>query len=464
MRTPRIIAPALLLFAAALLAACTGSKSFAKKGAKLDEAGLYAEAAEMYLQSVQRNQKNVDAKIGLKKTGQQLLNDKLSAFFKAFSMGDATKGEAVDAFLAAQDYADRVQRLGVVLEIPDHYKTDFAQVKGQYLVQLYTEGQELMAKNDFKGAEQKFQRIGQLEPGYKDAGSLQSIAYMEPLYRSGKASLEGGRFRAAYNDLNKVVVKDAAYKDAKKLQDEALTKGQYSIAVLPFGASSGTGAKPVVARVQAYAITALTEVNDPFLKVVDRENIERILQEQRLGLSGVVDENSAVQAGKLMGAQAVLMGSVIDYREEAGQLRRSNKDGFESYRVRELNKETNEYVYVTKYKPVKYAEYFQENKVFVSFTYKLVSLETGEVLLSKVVDREVEDHIYYASYDGNKDNLFPAANGVVDPRDAARRDLRGLLGATRELKPVATLINDALRAATSGMAGTLQGHLASVLP
>ena len=30
------------------LVGCTGSKSFAKKGAKLDEAGLYAEAAGMY--------------------------------------------------------------------------------------------------------------------------------------------------------------------------------------------------------------------------------------------------------------------------------------------------------------------------------------------------------------------------------------------------------------------------------
>lgn len=458
--TPHIVLA--LGASAALLAACSGSKSFAKKGAKLDEAGLYAEAAEMYLQSVQRSQKNVDAKIGLKKTGQQVLNDKLSAFFKQFSMGDA-KGEAVDAFLDAQDYADRVQRLGVTLEIPDHYKTDFNQVKGEYLVQLYTEGQELLAKEDYKAAEAKFARIAQLEPAYKDASSLQSIAYLEPLYRSGKTSLEAGKYRAAYNDLNKVVVKDAAYKDARALQDEALSKGQYSIAVLPFGDAVKKNAG-TAARVQAYAITSLTEVNDPFLKVVDRENIERILQEQRLGLSGVVDEATAVSAGKLMGAQAVLMGTVMDYREETGQLRRSTKDGFESYRVRQLNPETNEYVYVTKYKPVKYAEYLQENKVFVSFSYKLVSLETGEVLLSKVVDKDMGDHIYYASYDGNKENLIPARDGVVDTNDRNRRELMGLLSAPREMKPMSTLSNDLLRTTTSSMAGALQQHLASVLP
>lgn len=462
MRTFHTSLAAIGLATGVMLASCSGSKSFSKKGAKLDEQGLYSEAAEMYLQSLQRNRKNVDAIAGLKKTGQQVLNDKLSEFFKLNSMG-GDKGATVDAYLRAKEYADRVAYLGVTLEIPDHYKTDFNQVKGEYLVELYNEGQDLMAKQDFKGAEARFARIGQLEPGYKDSGSLQDVAYMEPLYRSGKASLDAGKYRAAYNDLNKVVVKNAAYKDAKALQDEALDKGQYAIAVLPFsGADKSKDA--VASRVQAYAITALTEVNDPFLRVVDRENIDRILQEQRMGMSGVVDENSAVQAGKLLGAQAVLMGTVMDYREVPGTLRRSTKDGFESYKVRQQNPETQEYYYVTKYKPVKYLEYYQENKVVVSFSYKLVSLETGEVLLSKVVDKETGDHIYYASYDGNKESLLPAQNGVVDLNDKRRRDLLGLLNAPRELKPMSTLTNDALRNTTSGMAGTLQQHLSSVLP
>ena len=63
MRSLLHIAPVLAL--ALIVAGCSGSKSYAKKAAKLDAAGLYAEAAEMYLQSAQRNQKNVDAKIGL---------------------------------------------------------------------------------------------------------------------------------------------------------------------------------------------------------------------------------------------------------------------------------------------------------------------------------------------------------------------------------------------------------------
>jgi curli biogenesis system outer membrane secretion channel CsgG len=457
-RTASIVVSA--ISAALLIAGCTGSKPMAKKALKLDQAGLYAEAADMYLQSLMRNNRNVEAKIGLKKTGQQLLNDKLGVFFRSFSTGD-DRESAVNSFLSAKSYVDRVSQYGVVLDVPSSYMNDFNEVKGKYLVDLYTQGQGLMSKQDFKGAETVFAKIGALEPGYKDSGSLQNIAYLEPLYRSGSLALEAKQYRKAYEELGKVVGKDASYKDASALRSTAVEKGRYSIAVLPFSGSK----KDLAARVQAYATTALTEINDPFVKVVDRENIQRILDEQRLGMTGVVDEASAVSAGKLIGAQAVLMGTLIDYREETGQVKRSTKDGFASYQVKQPNPEVpGQMMLVTKYKPVKYTEYYQENKVVASYSYKLVSMETGEVLLSKVVDQEKKDHAYYASYDGERNTLFPARNGLVETANGARQELQGLLNANREAKAVITLSNELFRNSVNGMASAIQQELSSKLP
>ncbi|MCB0768614.1 MAG: hypothetical protein KDB95_15500, partial [Flavobacteriales bacterium] len=132
----RSIHIASILLAILLLVGCSGSKSFSKKGEKLDEAGLYAEAADMFLQAARRNAKNTDAKIGLKKTGQQVLNDELSTFFKNVAMG-GSRAEAVASYQKAVDYQERVRAAGVMLEIPDHYKADFEKVKGEYLVDLY---------------------------------------------------------------------------------------------------------------------------------------------------------------------------------------------------------------------------------------------------------------------------------------------------------------------------------------
>ncbi|HRH38691.1 MAG TPA: CsgG/HfaB family protein, partial [Flavobacteriales bacterium] len=215
-------------------------------------------------------------------------------------------------------------------------------------------------------------------------------------------------------------------------------------------------------KVHAYAMTALTETNDPFLKVVDRENMERILAEQRLSLSGVVDEQTAVRVGNLIGAQAVLMGEVVDYREVPGELRRSTKDGYETYTETVIDPKTGAKTYVPRTKAVRYAEYLQENKVYMTFNYRLVSLETGEVLVSKVVDRQEQDHMYYADYQGNRDALVPMKNGLPDL--SARHELRNLLNAPRQVKSVETLSMQAVSSATSNMAQAVQQELNSKLP
>lgn len=450
-----------VLLLLALFAGCTGSKSYAKKAAKLDAAGMYAEAADMYLQAVQRSAKNVDAKIGLKQAGQRLLDDKLGLFFKTVNM-DGPKADAVKTYLDAKAYQERVARLGVVLDIADHYKADFERVKGEHLVDLYDRGQALMEKQEFAAAERVFSEIAKLEPSYKDASSLQAVAYLEPLYRAGKVDLDAGRYRKAHGEFSKVVAKNTAYKDAAALLQETVSRGQFSVAMLPF--KSSRQADAARARVQAHALTALTATGDPFLKVVDRENIDRILEEQRLGLSGVVDEQTAVRVGNLIGAQAVLMGEVVDYREEPGTLRRSTKEGFESYRVQQINKETGEKYFVTKYRPATYTEFYQERKVVLSFSYRLVSLETGEVLVSKVVDRTASDQVYYAAYDGNRDLLLPKANGSVDLSNSGKNQLRSLLNASRELRSMVDLGNDVVSASCTSMAQNIQQELNGKLP
>jgi curli biogenesis system outer membrane secretion channel CsgG len=448
-----------------LVVSCSGSRSFSKRGAKLDASGMYAEAADMYLQSAVRNAKNVDAKIGLKKTGQHVLNDKLSAFFKAFNMG-SDKEAAVNAYLDAKDYQDRVQRAGVTLDIPDSYDADFKQVKGEYLVQLYTQGHALLDQKDYTTAETVFAKIGKLEPGYKDAGSLQEVAYLEPLYISGKAALDAGQYRKAYADLDKVVARSSTYKDAVALRQQCAEKGRYAIAVLPFSVAADRrrGHVAEAASLQAYATEALTGLNDPFLAVVDRDNIQKILDEQRLGMSGVVDEHTAVSAGRLVGAQAVIMGTVIAFEEDPGKLRSTIRNGYESYQEKQLDKETSQYVYVTKYKPVQYTEYYQENIATVSFSYKLVSLETGEVLMSKVIDQQASDRASYATYSGNANALFPVLNGNVNTAAAARRNLVGLLNGKRQVKSVAQLGTEALRSTSASMAAAIEQVLANKLP
>src|SRR5712691_8600664 len=52
---------------------------------------------------------------------------------------------------------------------------------------------------------------------------------------------------------------------------------------------------------------------NPGARVVEREELQRLLEEQNLGASGRVDDASAAKIGKLVGARYVVTGTFIDF-------------------------------------------------------------------------------------------------------------------------------------------------------
>ncbi len=48
-------------------------------------------------------------------------------------------------------------------------------------------------------------------------------------------------------------------------------------------------------------------------RVIERQELESILKEQGLSLSGAVDDKTAVEAGKLLGCQLVVLGAITDF-------------------------------------------------------------------------------------------------------------------------------------------------------
>ena len=83
------------------------------------------------------------------------------------------------------------------------------------------------------------------------------------------------------------------------------------IAVLPFTDASGApGSGLRAATAFSGDILALSAY-----EVVERAAIDDVLKEHQLGTSGLVDEANAVQVGKLLNADAVVLGSVTEYRD-----------------------------------------------------------------------------------------------------------------------------------------------------
>lgn len=94
---------------------------------------------------------------------------------------------------------------------------------------------------------------------------------------------------------------------------ENLTKGQKPIAaVAAFKYASANGA-PVGTGLSDMLMNAL--FNSGCFRVVERDQLNAILNEQSLGLSGAGDEKDFAKVGKQIGAQVIVMGTITEFSD-----------------------------------------------------------------------------------------------------------------------------------------------------
>ncbi len=86
-----------------------------------------------------------------------------------------------------------------------------------------------------------------------------------------------------------------------------------TVAVLPFTNSAiGAGNAELAPLSKGIADLLLTELSqNPGIRVVERENIAKLLDEQNLARDGRVDEATAARLGKLLGAKHMVTGTFI---------------------------------------------------------------------------------------------------------------------------------------------------------
>jgi hypothetical protein len=266
---------------------------------------------------------------------------------------------------------------------------------------------------------------------------LQKVAEFEPKYRLAVSYLQNDKFRAAYTQFKKVPTN---YKDTKEKIELCLEAGTITIGFVDF--KNATRNKGGEAAISAYLFNELTQLNNPFIKIVDRSLTSTIINEQILGLSGQTSESTSANAGELIGAKAILSGSLITFSKKSDKLRVTNKKAWFEKLIKKYNKETEKYYYETEYSKVKYKEYYGQNQVSLGFQYQLTSTETGEILLTGIVNLNNFDRVNYASSDVNFNKLVPGnwkyenkahKDDVISDSVTKKRDLRNLFKSKKTL-------------------------------
>jgi len=449
-----------LLFTAVVfvLTACSSPSKLTKKAAELEAVKSYAEAASLYAKAVKKEPTFIPAKNGLARTSKVILQDKLSDFSNHLSQQN--KEQAVSAFLDAERYQQHIASFGIKHNIPLSQTEAFNKAKTVLLSEWYDEASDHFDNKNFRAAEILFSKILRLSPNYKNSNQLLNASQLEPLYINGTLAFNSKRFREAYYYFVDIVNQDVSYKNSEFLLKESLKLGEITIAILPFYNTTRT--RNISHKFGAYLLTSLANSQDPFIQVVDRANIDLILQEIDFGLSGFINESSAVQMGKLLGAKVAVTGKILEYRPQQSALGKTKIKAFEKRVVSTKDPNTGEVIKTTTYIPTSYFAFYQENKVFMSVQYQLISLETGVVLASEIVNETMVDFIDYIDYNGDLRNLHPNYNNKADTNQESCEALRARINGKKHIASINELNTQLQQVVGELIAQHIEGKLTNL--
>ena len=418
-----------------------------KKGVKLDEAGMKVEATDYYIDALRRKATNIDAQIALKKTGQEVLNNYLSEFFQQASLGQ-TK-QSVYTYLKAVEFKEKVEAVKVNLEIDYTYQEQYKEVLNTYVKDLYTEAQNEFDQENYPSAEAKLKEISTLYPDYEDVEELRSLAFVIPNYKKALALYDEEKYQAAYYSFVQIEEK-GGYRDSKDLMNICLEKGIYTIGLMQFENKSRN--QGLEEGISAAVVRDIMALKDPFLKVIDRRNTKTLLKEQELGMQGTVNQQSAARAGELLGAKAVMTGSVVSSVVTQGKLEKYSRPGYVSKSVKYRDSEGKVRT-KTEYEKVYYYEYKQVNEVNIVFQYQVVSAETGLIMVTDVVEVTKSDKVNYVTFPGGDTRSLYAGQWTSktkqNPSDkvfssySAKRNLDRIISSSQTIQSTAQLLNQA---------------------
>lgn len=394
----------LLLFLTIVILSLTGcaSKRHLKNAVKYDEAGLYEDAAQLYMRSLSANRDNIEAKLGLKRTGQMVLDQKVTDFTTYHRNNQ--HGDAVYAYINAEKYLNQANSLGVRLDFTGNHQAAFLNSRNIYLDGLYQDGLNALKAESFTTAEERFSEILNIDDTYKDARENWVVARFEPVYRDGLDFMNTGLYRRAYFAFHTILSEHGTYKNAMQLREEALAGATITVAVPPFYTANNIH-KSVADELRANTISEISALPTPFYKIVNDPILNNLPQ------ISVINDPSIVlallkSAGMKLSADNILMARVVNYKEYTTNPKRTERPAY----IKQTREETNSAgakQKITEYVKTSFTQVERQSGATLRVEFSMVNLKTGMIVLTDYLNFEDHQEVLYGEYKNNYKNLIP---------------------------------------------------------
>ena len=454
----------ILLIALTLILGGCASKRYVKKASLLENSGLYADAAENYFNSLERNINNIDAKLGLQRTGQLVLDDKIEQFKSQYQSGNDK--EAVYAFRGAESYLKKLQGVGIKLIFPEEQKAYYGEVKDSYLNKLYGEAVKALSLEEFAAAEKQFDEILKINASYKDAKGKWTIAKYEPLYRQGNEQMQNKMYRSAYFTFSSIVKGAKTYENSVELMNKSLDEAKVTIYVSSVN-TNYSSYKSMANQLSNKVVRGINGIKSPLYEVVGSGKATQS-STNAFSMAYEYDRTKGVANSKARPiSKAVFESDLQKYIKNEGTLLKTEKHGYLKREVEYTDEETKLKKTKTVYDKVKYYEFTLTRKVGLTVGYSMKRTDRDELPIYDSFNKEEVDQLHYAQFEGDYKMLVPGtwkymskksdSDKVFDDTNSVNR-LRALFKANKTARSISEMENILMDDCVSAMVKQIETY------
>ncbi len=210
-----------------------------------------------------------------------------------------------------------------------------------------------------------------------------------------------------------------SYEDSQSRYEKARLLGTTRLGVVNFTTASQVSQYGDLGSITSDQFIARMPGNYEFFELVSRDQLDLIISEQELNISGLMDENSTTEVGQLKGVNVLLVGklsSASQDRQQGGGTEtyleeKEVEDGEEKY-VDSDGKEKTRAIYKTVSAKVKFYHKSASGNVIGSF--KLLDVKTGSITRAGSLVGNYSWEHRWATYTGDKRALKSSTRSLVN--------------------------------------------------
>ncbi len=433
------------------MASCSGSRKYFKAAERLEKQGLVNDAAEYYLESLQRKPTNVEARIKLRDVGQKHVSNMASEFFRNYNTQQLE--ESMSSYERLKEFCSKSSALDVSLDYPKAYEEDYQQTIEKYCLQNYTRANDLVLQKKYGEALGFISKVEKYNKSYKNIGQLKIIATCEPLYQTAVNNLEAKNYAGALINLQNIQSKSENYKDTRDLLE--LASGQQNKTFILFEPNSagGNGDRDI----EQFLFTNFSQAaiqSGGSAKIINNTPFQNVHSNATdFNQSSNVDLIQAVR--KATGADYFYVFDVTGRNEYSPALSKTSMRGYQETTTRK-----NDTLVITEYNPIAYNLVRGQRSFSYDFKYRIINAYTNQIIDQRTNTVRSMDAIEFQEFitplRGSINSLFPYNPQQTAP--LARYNPQGwrnLFSARNNLKDMELLKSEAYKTNISQFISTL---------